>query len=333
MLLATKISFDIAFRETTQAPYNSLKSGARAGFGTYSTAITKHHVGAHVKSGVPKVKKPFIVALVQMHVVGGNRERNLENAERLIAEAASQGADLALLPECMDLGWTHPASKTDAQPIPDGETCQRLMTAARQNNIFVCSGLVEKADDKVYNAAVLIDAKGELLLTHRKLNELGIGHEYYAQGDRLNVCHTSLGTLGLMICADGVAQDAVLTRSLGYMGADVILSPSAWAVPPDFDNQKTPYGQLWRDAYRPVAEDFALWIISVSNVGALTAGPWAEWDCIGNSIAFAPDGKEKLTGPFGVDAETILYLDVLPRERPARGTDWHKRWNTKKSTV
>jgi predicted amidohydrolase len=77
----------------------------------------------------------------------------------------------------------------------------------------VCSGLVERAGDQVFNSAVILDRRGKLLLLHRKLNELTIGHEYYAQGDRLNVCHTELGTLGLMICADGFAHNQVLTHA------------------------------------------------------------------------------------------------------------------------
>jgi hypothetical protein len=35
----------------------------------------------------------------------------------------------------------------------------------------------------------------------------------------------------LMICADGFAKDRVLSRALCYMGADILLSPSVWAVP------------------------------------------------------------------------------------------------------
>ena len=185
---------------------------------------------------------------------------------------------------------------------------------------------MERAGDQVFNSAVIIDRQGKLLLLHRKLNELTIGHEFYAQGDRLNVCHTELGTLGLMICADGFAQDQVLARALGYMGADVILSPSAWAVPADHDNEREPYGQLWRDSYTPVAKAFSMWIIGVSNVGWLTAGPWEGRKCIGCSLVVGPDGNVVLQGPYGADAETILYVDVAPVPRPTRGCGWVEHW-------
>ena len=261
-----------------------------------------------------------------MQVKGGGREWNMSHAVTLISDAASNGADVALLPECMDLGWTHPSSLRMAAGIPDGQPCQDLVEAARKNAIYVCAGLTERDGDQVYNAAVIIDKRGEILCKHRKLNELDIGHPYYAQGDRLNVAKTEFGTFGLMICADGFAKDHVLTRSLCYMGADVILSPSAWAVADDHDNAADPYGGLWRASYIPVAREFSTAIISVSSVGPITGGPWKGMKCIGCSLAIAPSGEEIIQGPYGIDAECVLYIDVEPTPRPARGTEWQRVW-------
>jgi predicted amidohydrolase len=68
----------------------------------------------------------FTIALLQMRVEGGDRQRNLLHAEELLADAASHGAEIALLPEAMDLGWTHPSCMLDADSIPEGKTCRRL---------------------------------------------------------------------------------------------------------------------------------------------------------------------------------------------------------------
>lgn len=253
---------------------------------------------------------PFKLALVQMEVRGGNLDWNIQHATELIAEAARQGAQVILLPECLDLGWTDPSSLTMASPIPEGYACQALIKAAQEADAFVVAGLTERAGDRIYNTAVIIDRKGTLLCRHRKLNELDIGHEFYQQGDRLNVVHTEFGTFGLMICADARAKDHVLTRSLGYMGADVILSPSAWAVPDDHDNSEDPYGKSWRDAYGPVAREFSMPIFGVSNVGRMTGGPWKGRKCIGCALAIDASGEEILQGPYGIDAECILMVDV-----------------------
>lgn len=134
-----------------------------------------------------------------MYVEGGNRQRNLLHAEEFIAAAATHGADIALLPEAMDLGWTHPSCISDADSIPEGETCRRLRKMAREHGMYICSGLVEKTDDQIYDSAVMIDRAGNILLVHKKINELEIGHAYYGLGDRLGVCRTELGTIGLMI--------------------------------------------------------------------------------------------------------------------------------------
>jgi len=267
----------------------------------------------------------FKLAMIQMFVVGGEKHRNLNHAEEMVRKAHKEGAEIAVLPEVLDLGWTHPASQTGAGEIPVGEACQRLCHAAARNGIYLCAGLTEKDNNKIYNSAVIIDKKGTVILKHRKLNELDIGHDYYAQGDRLNVCHTDLGTLGLHICADATAEGEVLSRALGYMGADIILSPSAWAVKPDHDNLSEPYGKLWKDAYIPVAKKFSIWIIGNSNVGQIIDGPWKGWNCIGCSLAIDPKGNIAAFGPYGADAETIIYVDIELVKRPARGTQWYGR--------
>ncbi len=250
------------------------------------------------------------LALIQMRVEGGDPEANLARAAERLQQAAEAGAEIALLPECMDLGWTHPAAQTMAGRIPDGWTCESLRTLARQLPMWICAGIVERDGNSVYNAAVLIDSEGEVRLKHRKINELEIGHPYYSRGDRLNVCNTPFGTVGLMICADAFAADNVLTRSLGLMGANIILSPSAWAVPADHDNIANPYGALWDDHYSLVCREFALWIAGVSNVGPITAGPWQGRICIGCSRVVNPQGTTTTVLPYGEDADCVQIVEI-----------------------
>jgi predicted amidohydrolase len=111
------------------------------------------------------------------------------------------------------------------------------------------------------------------------------------------------------------------------MGADVILSPCSWAVKADHDNNKEPYGTLWENAYAPVARDFAVWIAGCSNVGWMNDGPWKGWKGIGCSLVVDPQGKIALKGPYGEDADTVLYIDIHPVPRPAKGTDWPGYWH------
>lgn len=264
----------------------------------------------------------FRLALLQMHVTPGEPPANLARARRLIEKAAGSGAQVVVLPEAMDCGWTHPSARQLASPIPGGAVYEELAAAAARHGVYVCSGLTERAGGAVYNAAVLLSPRGELLLHHRKLNELEIAHELYAQGDRLGVARTELATLGLMICADGFAPGQVISRALALMGADVILSPSAWAVAADHDHAKTPYGGEWRDCYVPVAREHGLWIAGVSNVGPVTGGPWQGRRCIGCSLVIGPDGEEAACGPYGEGAEAVVYVEVEPHGRGVRGSGW-----------
>ena len=261
----------------------------------------------------------FKLALAQMRVVPGQRGENLRVAVENIATAAKAGAAIVLLPEALDCGWCHSSALTDAGSIPDGKSCQHLREAARTHHIHVCAGLIERAGDQLFNSAVLISPEGEVLLHHRKINELAMAHHLYACGDRLAVAHTPLGTIGLMICADGFAPNLAISRSLGLMGAQIILSPCAWAVPPDHDNAREPYGRLWLDSYGPVAKEFGLWIAGASNVGLVSEGEWSGHPCIGCSLVMNPDGKPALRGPYGVDADALLLVDIELTSPPRRG--------------
>src|SRR5687768_6058732 len=124
------------------------------------------------------------VGLAQIRVDGGDPEANLTRAEQAIEALAASGCDLIVLPECLDLGWTHPSARDLAQPIP-GANVERLSQAAAKGNVFVAAGLVERAGDKLFNAAVLLNPQGEIILHHRKVNELDIGLDLYSVGDRL----------------------------------------------------------------------------------------------------------------------------------------------------
>ncbi len=278
-------------------------------------------------------KPSFKLAVAQMRVVGGALDANLEHAAEMITEAAGYGAQLVLLPEAMDLGWTDPSASFLAQPVPRGKSSKLLCNLAKEYQIYICSGLTEKAGERVYNSAVLINPLGEVILLHRKINELDIGHAYYGLGNSLQVVPTELGNIGLIICADASTGNREILRTLSYMGADVILSPSSWAMPADHNNIDNPYGGMWRDAYKPVAKDFRVWIASCSNVGWMTGGPWEGAKGIGCSMVIAPGGKEVLSAPYGEDADTIMYVDIKPEPRPGQGTTWHDFWKKQEDST
>jgi predicted amidohydrolase len=257
--------------------------------------------------------------MAQMLVEGAKPAANLERAEAFIRDAGSKSCHIVVLPECMDLGWTDPSARSRAQPIP-GSHSQQLAQAAARWGLYVVAGLVERAGDQIYNAAVLIDRRGQIVLVHRKINELDIAHDLYAVGDRLAVAHTELGTLGVSICADNFPNSLAIGHVLARMGAQVLLSPSAWAVDPDHDNQVTPYGDRWKYAYGELGRLYDLPVIGVSHVGWLTDGPWKGRKAIGCSLATNQLGEIVAEGPYGDSAEALIVVDVELRQPQAIGT-------------
>ena len=259
------------------------------------------------------------IAMCQMLSEYGRPEENLSRAKEMLRDAARQGAQLALLPECLDLGWANPEAHEMAQPIP-GAHSDRLCAWAAEYGLYVCAGLTERDGGKLYNTAVLIDKRSKLLGKHRKINLLTEieGSGLYSVGSKLEVFDTELGKLGIDICADNARSSMVLGEALCRMGAEIILSPSSWAVPAD--SRRAYYGAEWYEPYGKLAKLYGVPVGGVSNVGPVTGGAWAGWKCIGNSIALFGDGESGVTLPYGEDAVCLRIIDVPLRKDSRYGT-------------
>ena len=249
------------------------------------------------------------VAMAQMLVEGGEPDANMARAVARVADGAEHGCDVALLPECIDLGWTHPSARELADPIP-GPRTELLAEAANRGGVYVVAGLTERAADGARNTSVLLSPSGDILLQHSKINLLDIARDVYTPGTSLSVADTSFGVVGIPICADNFGGCLHYSRSLIGMGADIILSPCAWAVPPGFDDEETPYGGLWLDSYGTLARESGVPVVGVSNVGRMTGGPWNGHDCIGRSLAIGRDGEIAAHLPFGADADCVSVVTM-----------------------
>lgn len=249
------------------------------------------------------------IAMAQVQVEPGGPAGNLRRAGTAIAKAAQAGCHLVVLPECLDLGWGEARARALAQPLPGAFSAQ-LAEAARAHGIAVAAGLVEGCGSERFNAALLIDAEGHTRQQHRKVDELDevVGRRY-AKGQRLAVARLPLaGTewvLGLAICADLAPERLALGHALGQMGAQHVVSPCAWAVPPGHDNAASPYGGPWTASYGELARVHGITVLGVSSVGRLRHGPWTGWPVIGASPAVGPDGVME-QAPFGTEALRIV---------------------------
>ena len=260
--------------------------------------------------------------MAQLLVEGGEPERNLERAAKCIRTAAQEGCDLVLLPETLDLAWTHPSAYTDAQPIP-GRFSDFFSALARELNIWLCLGLTEKEGSKQYNTAILIDVQGEIVCKYRKINLLEVEHPFYEAGKTLNVIETRLGNIGINICADNYLDSLYNAHMLARMGAQIILSPSSWTVDHFVTEEMDPYKEKWIKPLSIIAELYEIPVLSTTSVGYIVGGPYEGKKMVGCSLAINEKGIIA-QGEFNEFAGDLKVVDVPIRPVKWKGTQFAK---------
>jgi predicted amidohydrolase len=170
------------------------------------------------------------VALCQLPV-SSEPAVNLGRVQAAVADAASEGAGLAVFPEAT-LARFGSDLRAAAEPL-DGPFCHGLSMAARDAGVAVVAGTFEPAPGgRVYNTVVAYDAAGDLAASYRKI------HLYDALGQRESELVAAghepvifdLGGLcvGIMTCYD--VRFPELARTLAAGGAELIVLPAAWAA-------------------------------------------------------------------------------------------------------
>jgi predicted amidohydrolase len=262
------------------------------------------------------------IGLGQLLVEGGEPERNFERAIELIEEAKEQSCDLILLPETLDLAWTHPSALNEAEPIP-GKFSNILTEAAIKNDIYICAGLTEKRKDGVYNSAILINNKGEIISNYSKINVLDVGLEFYKVGTTLNVVDTPFGKIGINICADNYSDGLAIGHTLARMGAQIILSPSSWTVDYSVNEENNPYEEKWVKPYSSLAQLFDIAILGVTSVGYIVGGPYEGKKMVGCSLAVNKQGIIA-QGEFNEFAGDLIICEFETPTNQPKGTDISK---------
>ena len=260
------------------------------------------------------------IGMGQLLVEGGEPTRNLARAVAQIAQAAAQGCELVLLPETLDFAWTHPSALYEAQPIP-GLFSDQLCRAAAEHGIYVCAGLTERAaDGRNYNAALLIDSKGHILVKYHKINLLAVEQPFYAVGQTLNVVDTPLGKIGVNICADNYLDGLSIGHTLARMGAEFILAPSSWTVDYSLTEENDPYQEKWVRPFSILARLYNVVVVATTSVGYIVGGPYEGKKSVGCSLAVDAHGI-RVQGAFNEFAGQLVVADLPRPHRPECGTD------------
>ncbi|WP_297323947.1 carbon-nitrogen hydrolase family protein [Nitrosomonas sp.] len=179
----------------------------------------------------------FRVAAIQM-ASGPSVSANLEEAARLIEEAASQKAELVVLPEYFCIMGMKDTDKLTVREQPgDGQIQKFLSDTAKRLGIWLVGGSVPLASsepDKVYNSCLVYADNGEQVARYDKIHLFGLqlGHECYAEektikaGSEVVTIDSPFGRIGLSICYD--LRFPELFRMMNNV--DIILAPAAFTA-------------------------------------------------------------------------------------------------------
>jgi predicted amidohydrolase len=260
------------------------------------------------------------IAIGQLLVEGGEPTRNFQRAKEMIEVASAEKSDIILFPETIDFAWTHPSLFENAKEIP-GEYSDFFCEIAKKEKIFICIGLTEKRGTLFFNSAILINEYGEIILKYSKINLLKVEQPFYSVGNVLKVVDTKFGKIGINICADNYKDSVHIGKTLGAMGARIILSPSSWTVDYDVcEDNKEPYGKKWLNPLSYIAKMYDLLVVSATSVGYIVGGPYEGKKKVGCSLAVNSDGVIA-EGPFNEFAGEVIYLETSVNCNKMIGTE------------
>ena len=190
------------------------------------------------------------VAAVQMRSTG-DLAANLATCRTLVAQAAADGAQVAILPECFAfLGRGEGDKLAIAEAFEpgggprdgDGPVNQTLRELAISHRLWVIGGgtpeIVPGDPRRTYNTAVVIDPAGTLVGTYRKVHLFDVDipggavlreSDATAAGDELVVLDIDGARIGISICYD-VRFPELYRRLVKDLGAEVLIVPAAFTA-------------------------------------------------------------------------------------------------------
>ena len=257
------------------------------------------------------------VACVQLNAKAPKADL-IERAERLVARAASTGADLVLLPE----KWTGIGPpdliRSVAESLEDGEATQAMRGWARAHGITLVGGsIVERREEreKLSNTCVVFDSDGEIAAVYRKIHMFDVevgGHVYRESeteepGDRPAATEVEGWKVGLTVCYD--LRFPELYRILALEGCEAITVPAAFTLYTGKDH--------WELLLRARAVENQCYVVAANQWGSFAEGK-------------AAYGRSSIIDPWGVvlaqatDEDTVISaeldrarLDEIRRSLPA----------------
>ena len=246
-------------------------------------------------------------AAVQLNSTN-EKARNLDSAERLVREAAADGAELVALPEKWNLLAGGEELLAGAEPL-DGPSLTAARGWARELRVHLLAGSIcERDGDSAFNTSVLVGPEGDDLGVYRKIHMFdveagGVSYKesaYEQPGEEIVVAPLDGRLLGMSVCYD--LRFPELHRILALRGAQLLAVPAAFTLATGRDH--------WQLLLRARAVENQVFVLAPNQVGE--APP--HFDSCGRSAIVDPWGVVLASAP---DRECFVAadLDFLALER------------------
>jgi predicted amidohydrolase len=289
------------------------------------------------------------VAAIQMAPKLGDVEANLAQAEQLIGEAISRGAEWVLLPEMFtSAAACHPDMARAIRPL-DGAPAQLLRNMAHKGNAVVGGSFLAQDGDQVYNAFLLAYPDGT---TYRHDKDLATYWEtcYYRGGSDDGVLRTPAGAIGVALCWEMV-RSGTARRLLGHI--QLLIAGSTWWTLPEAAGADHPLRavnlKMLQDAPPRLARMLGVPVVHASHAGAFEGfdspelpdvpyrsvylGETRITDAAGHTLArmSLDEGAGVIRADVALPAEPFPLEPIperfwLPEEMPQEWKDAWERW-------
>lgn len=188
-------------------------------------------------------------AAIQMRCTDSVDE-NIVTADRLVRQAAAEGAQVILLPELFENRYFCQERNYDsyalAKPVTENDAVRHFMPVAAELGVVLPISFFERDRNVFYNSVAIIDADGSVLGVYRKTH---IPDDHYYQekfyftpgNTGFRVWDTRYGRIGVGICWDQWFPEAA--RAMALQGAELLLYPTAIGSEPILDCDSMPH---WR---------------------------------------------------------------------------------------
>lgn len=245
------------------------------------------------------------VACVQQKAQGVECFREiLPNLTKLIEEAAENGAELIVLPECAYpayfLGLDEDACEQALEQ--SGAFLDGVARLAKKHGVHIATGVALREDGVLRNSAYLYDDAGTLIGKAAKSNMWHFDGRWFTPGEEFCAVDTRFGRVGLMVCADGRVPE--IARILSLQGATIIIDTVNLVAAAE--NVKALTNQQYEFILPVRAMENRAWILVADKAGV--EAKTAEY--LGRSMVIDPDGT--IVVDASTDQQEIIYCDVDP---------------------